>query len=379
MAESSSISSSDSLLKQFTIPWAFLLSIGIFALVEIYLHTRDPHTLIAYPQLAAADDQTVTYKAVREYIELDGPAEIALIGSSQMREGVSMPYLIDQLKSRGVTNSVANYSVRGARVDVMETIIHLLSRQKKQPKLIIIGMSVRDLRGEPDYPRMATFWDAGKYFREIDSQNGFSKLPVTPIVIRNELGEISNTLRYRDQLAMSFAKPFEMFGVVYRQDLNPIIGQQAFQLQGNRGLKRLDEALAGRVSLRKILANARKNYYWNEPPEPNPLLLSRLDMAMKTTRVHGIRTIIVEMPVAKVWDNELQKSGLSGAFNKAMVNSTTGTEVRFVQVKDQPGEYTDEYFSDLQHHNRPGAERFSLWLAGEIADIMKSKNAIAQP
>ncbi|MGC4030881.1 MAG: hypothetical protein QM754_03915 [Tepidisphaeraceae bacterium] len=126
---------------RFGFPWAVVLALLVVAGVEVYLHTFPKMKLIAY----ASDEGQ--YHAVRDTVDAIGPAEVALIGSSQMREGVTMPLLIAETEKRlGRRVTLSNYAVRGARLDGFDAIVQFLQRQPVPPKLIIVGVSQRDLR-----------------------------------------------------------------------------------------------------------------------------------------------------------------------------------------------------------------------------------------
>ena len=43
-------------------PWAFLLAIALVGGLELFLHTRSPRRMIAYPQLGAADWLTLRFR-----------------------------------------------------------------------------------------------------------------------------------------------------------------------------------------------------------------------------------------------------------------------------------------------------------------------------
>ncbi len=374
MAATSSTSSSDSPgttpKAASRAPWAFLLAIAIVIAFELFLRTRDPRSLIAYPVLPASADQTVTYKAVREYVAVDGPAEVALIGSSQMREGVSMPVLIDEIeKNAGRPVSVANYATRGARADGMQAVVQYLLNQPRKPKLIVIGLSVRDLRTkEIDLPRMAVFWDVADWWRESSKTLGWRATDVLPIVLRNEAGKAIYTLRFRDQLAIDLAKPFERFGVPVARDTNPIIGEVTYQHTGRRGLRKVSEV---RLSPRRMLSNARISYDYPAGPKPSEPMTLRLKAMIEQIEAAGVKAMIVEMSVADLLKNDLVRVGQAQWFNRSVTTLTQHSPVRFIPAATQPVQLGPDYFSDLQHHNRRGAELFSQWLAAEVAGELK--------
>lgn len=369
MAATSSTSSSDP--RKHGFPYAFALAILIVIGLELFLRTRDSQQLIAYPELGIGGDQTVTYKAVREYIALDGAADVALVGSSQMREDVVMPQLIQHVRERtGRDVTVRNYATRGARADVMSAVVGELLDQPTKPDLIIIGLSVRDLRTQDiDLPRLALFWDAREWWSEAQTI-GWSATSVLPTVVRNELGEFSHTLRYRDQLAIDISKPFApVFGYSVDREPNPIVGEGSWQHIGGRGLRNLVDP---KVSPRRMLYLARESYAYADGPKPSEPQTRRLQSMIRRIEASGVRAVLVEMPVADYLENDLAARGLPKAFDRSVRSLLEGTRIPYIPTADQPFKPGHAHFVDLQHLNRPGAEQFSDWLAGLIAGELRS-------
>jgi hypothetical protein len=352
------------------VPWAFVLAIAIVIAFELFLRTRPAESMIAYPQVAAYEDQTVHYRAVRQSIDAFGTADVALVGSSQMREGVAMPRLIDNLHERlGLNITVANYATRGARADVMQAAVQYLLNQPKKPRLIIIGISVRDLRTQSiDWPRLAVFWDTNQWLAEFRTV-GWRTTDVLPVVIRNETGKLSHSLRYRDQLAIDIAAPFgKLFGYAPANEGNPIAGESTWQHQGSRGLRDLVDP---RISPKRMMINARASYAYEDGAKPSEPLTRRLQTLINQLDRAGVGAILVEMPVADYMENDLAARKLTAAFDRSVNSLVAGTSVRYLPTSAQPFKPTRAHFTDMQHFNRPGAELFSDWLADEIAKELR--------
>lgn len=348
------------------VPWAFLLAIGIVIAFEAFLHTRNPRALIAYPQLGAAMDQTITYTAARQFMEQE-PVEVALIGSSQMREGVAMPRLIEAVKERaGRDVSIANYAMRGSRVDAMQAAVQHLLDQKHKPKLIVIGIAVRDLRTqEIDYPRLSLFWDLHEWLTYEQPQLGWESTRYLPTVIRNEASKVSYTLRYREQLAIEATRPFaSVFGIKLVRESNPIVGELSWQLSYGKGERSLADP---KVNPKRLFDGAWKNHAYEEGPRPSEPMTQRLQMMIRQIQASGVSAILVEMPVSSYLESELTKHRMAQEFDKTVTNAIQGTSIRYIPCADQGFHPGLEHFTDIQHLNRAGAERYGDWLAGEIA------------
>jgi hypothetical protein len=347
-----------------------LLAIGIVIAFEIFLHTRPRESLIPYTT------DLGQYQAVREYIETRGLAEVALVGSSQMREGVVMPRLIDLItKQAGRHVTVANYATRGARIDGFEAVIDEVLSRPTKPRVIVVGLGVRDLRAEgPDLPRIATFFDLGDWWREY-RRSGWRATDVLPQAVRNELGRAVFTLRFRETIGTRIkdvvGRSLRLPELQYTPEPNPITGGATLQHEGTRGTNSLATT---KQAMRRVFGRAKENYNWTLPAEPTPAMRDRLRSAvakLDAFSAAGGRVILIEMPVAAVWRKQLDDAGFHAPFDAAVRAAVSGTAVQYVPADGIPLTMTDAEFSDLQHHNRPGAEKFSDWLAGLISQQLR--------
>lgn len=347
-------------------PRAFLLAIGIVIAFEIFLHTRSPRAMIAYPPTGAATDQTITYTAVRQFMEQE-PAEVALIGSSQMREGVVMPKLTEAVRARvGREVRIANYATRGSRVDAMQAAVQHLLDQEHRPKLLVIGLATRDLRTQVlDTERMALFWDFDEWLKYEQARLGWDATRYLPTVVRNEAGKACYTLRYREQLAIEATRPFaKAFGIKLARESNPIIGEMSSQHLYGKGERSLADP---KVNPKRLFDGAWKQHAYEEGPRPSDPMAERLQTMLRQIQASGVRAIVVEMPVASYLETELTKHGLLQAFDRSVTSLTQRAGVRYIPCAQQSFQPGLEHFSDTQHLNRPGGEGFGDWLAGEIA------------
>jgi lysophospholipase L1-like esterase len=357
VAATSSTSNSDTPRKA-GVPWAFLLALGVLFAIELVLHAVDERKLIAY-----ASDYG-QYNAVRDHIAL-GPAEIALVGSSQLREGVSMPVLIEELEKKlGRKVSVSNYALRGARVDAANAVVEDLLSQPEKPNLILVGLSVRDLRGGPrDYPRLTTFWDWADWWKYVRI-DGWDVVDVTPQMVRKSIGDYSHLMKHREKFAIALDGLFEPLGVRSKEEPNPILGQGTYQHFEGRGLRRLDEAKVGR---RHLIARIRENYSSIDGPKTTPDMIHDFGELAQQLQNAPCKSLLLEVPVSDLLNRLLINDGLRKHYDRAIAQVLTEHPVAYWPVADQPFKPGDEHFSDLQHLNRPGAEEYARMLAEKIA------------
>ena len=337
------------------------MALALVAAVEVFLHTRDRLSLIAY----ASDEGQ--YHAVRDTVRAIGPAEVALVGSSQMREGVVMPALVAELEKRlGRKVHVANYATRGARLDAMNGVVRFLQKQPNPPKLIVVGLGPRDLRADTvDWPRVALFWDAGDWWKTY-KHYGFGATDLLPVVIRNLAGRMLCSLNYREEISLALQRPFARAGLALDtvEDGNPILGQVSSQHEGSRGQRSLSRT---KVSINRIFQRAQDSYMFDQPAKARPAMKSALHDVVSAFAGNPSQGLLVQMPVAAFLQKEIDNKGQTKAFLSAVTTEAAATGVGFIPSDKQGVHPTDDDFSDLQHLNRPGAEAFGIWLANEIA------------
>ena len=372
MADSSSTSNSDPRPPiRFGVPWGLIGAIVLIVAVEAALRLIGPIKLIAF----ASDEGQ--YRAVRDFIDAQGPADVALIGSSQFREAIAMPRLTESIeKYAGHDIWAANYSMRGARVDVLDAAVRYLLRQPRPPKLIIVGFSPRDLRAkEPDWPRVAIFWTPADWLREFREHR--EVLSVMPIVVRNEAGRGLWSLRYREEISLWVQRHFARLGVDASEDRDPIIGEMTAQHVGPKGLAYFEEK---GVSKRRLFDRVADSYLFDQPPTPPAQMQQRLvSLASQFDRA-DCRGLWIEMPVAAPLAERLKQTKLKSAFETAVHNAIVGRPIDYIVAEDRPVQFDKTEFRDLQHLNLPGAQRMSDWVASEIVSRVKpNQRSTTQP
>jgi hypothetical protein len=347
-------------------PWALVSALLIVLAVECFLHTRNRLDLIAY----ASDEGQ--YHAVRDTIRAEGPADVALVGSSQVQQGIVMPLLVEELEKKlGKPVRVANYATRGARPDAMNAVVRYLQKQPTPPKLIVVGVGPRDLRAESvDWPRVALFWDAADWAAAY-RRYGFISTDLLPVVFRNEAGKFLYSLNYREEISLTIKRAFQKVGFNLDTDdgNNPIRGEVVYQHIGSRGQRSLANT---NVSLKRILLNAQSQYLFNKPAKPIPAMAAATKDLVQALGRSPQASLLVQMPVAEALQNQIIQSGQAKAFGTLVTTLSADARVPFIPADEQNLSLTNSDFYDLQHLNRPGAEKFSRWLANRIADRMSN-------
>src|SRR5262245_43663548 len=91
--------------KKFGFPWAFVMALGILAVIEVGLRFVDPVKLL--PRQGGLSE----YQAALLHMEMFGPGDVAFLGSSRTREGIHAAQLQRMVQEElGKDVRVVNYS-----------------------------------------------------------------------------------------------------------------------------------------------------------------------------------------------------------------------------------------------------------------------------
>lgn len=347
MAAASSTSSSRPPLKC-GVPWALLLAIGLLAAFEVGLHRVPLADLVYY-----GDDTTQRY-ALRDRAELGLGPDLALIGSSQMRQAVVMPEFIPLARRQlGRSLTVGNYALRGGKMDVMYYLVRALCESKKPPKVIILGVSVRDLRGnEPDWDSIAPF----AHWKDIPAElkrNGTGALQMIPTVFRDRVLGWYRTLRFRDYINYLLKTQF-----VYVRDEGDIsLGDTARELTFLT--RSLDSSPMSRLTLVRRMG---WSFDFAHSPRPAESMVRYLDKIAQECHKRHVKLLVVELPISSILQRALPKKFYS-QFQQAMAAFHKRTKVPYLPTTALVPHYSNAQFYDAQHLNYRGAMLFGPKLA----------------
>ena len=166
MVKPSSTSSSERSWPSARWPIATLGAIFIVVVAESVLHFVPSRDLYGYGR------GINSYFEVHNHVDDHGSAQIAIVGSSRGRESFALPTLhrtCNDSLDRAVT--VANYSVAGARADIVRQIVRHLLDSRSRPELIVYTVSPRLLIGGGPFTRgIAIFTDRPDTLTPLDGQ-----------------------------------------------------------------------------------------------------------------------------------------------------------------------------------------------------------------
>lgn len=344
-------------------PVALLGALAIVAAVEIGLRQVDPQSLIVSRGDA---DQA---RAVRDEIDLPGAPDVALVGSSMMYQGVSVPeFEHDLSQAAGRPVNVANYAIRGGRMDLFAATIRQIVEQPERPRLILVGTSMRDLREfDLELDRLSLFWSIGD-FVAIARERGLPMNRYLPIVIRNEIEPHLLTLRYRNAITRALQSPF----VPVEIEPLPARGEKADALIGSRGQRMLaDEmdAFRKRTNRRRMM----QSYRLELPPIPPKVMSDQVEEIIRVCAAHHVDVIFVELPLSEPMSGLIRTATKTSkkfepTWRLVMAEKTQPASVPFIPFADLGLSLSDRDFADGQHLNEPGALKLGAALVPLIIE-----------
>jgi hypothetical protein len=335
------------------VPWAFLIAIAIVAASEAALHFCDPMRLAHY------GSDTAQRVALRDRAQYGLVPEVVLVGSSQMRQAVPMPDFLAEVQSRaGRPVSIGNYALRGAKMDVMYYLIRELCVNKRTPRKIIVGVSVRDLRGEaPDFGAIGVFCRFDDVWAELKT-NGYQATQLIPDVVRNRMFGWCRMLRYRDYFSSATKRlvaPSTHAGDIARGELARELAIQWRSLKSSP------------MSQAAIRRRMRWSLELDRPAKPSALMVSYLARSIQIAKSRQVEIIFVEMPVSTSFKKALPKN-FYNAFLYSISKYCMENNVRFIPASTTFPVGTDDDYYDAQHLNYFGSRKFS----SSLLDVLGS-------
>lgn len=348
-------------------PWSLLLAFGLVALVEVGVRQIDPRFLI----LTRGDaDQA---RAVRDQISLNEPVDIAFVGSSMTYQGINVPDLQSKLRNAiGREVTVRNASIRGGRVDLFATTVRHLLRQEMTPELIVVGISIRDLREyELDFERMSIFWTLGDLGRAIRT-HGLNQREHLPVVLRNEIEPHWSLLKYRQALSTRIQQQF----VHIDTEPMPARGEPPLQHLGSKRDVTLTMDDFKSSSNKRRMTQA---YRIDLPPQPQQKFVDCVDQILADCQRAGVKLLFLDMPISEPMqgllinaDKKRKSHQIEPAYRETMSARCAAGGVPFVTSQSLGLEWRLNDFYDSQHLNYAGSTKLSTalvpWLARELAD-----------
>jgi len=349
-------------------PWALAIALLLVASVEVWLH------LSGWPKRVPWSSGQDEYYVVAAELDRHGAAEVAIIGSSRTRESIHMPALRKEVrKITGREVWIANYAESGARAYDFAAHVRRLLRDKHPPKVIVIGLSERDLGDDGSkFDQAPQFWNLSDWKRE-EQRRGFRAVADDlPTVLRNYIGRVYWTLRYRDVIRIRLRQLFLGQKDEPMQIQGDLTSWQRYNPDRNLRNRKAPEAVVKKYA--RSLARGRY---------PNRDLATALDELAAECKAANVRLIFYEIPVPQVLRGYVDPDVYT-RFHKEVQRVCSENGARFIKAGGLHIKYTDSDFREPSHMNAGGARRLSTALGKrvlgpELLNLPKPKSSTTGP
>jgi hypothetical protein len=331
---------------------AVALAALIVLTVEIVLHCLPTGALLGY------GDGLGSYYEVRHSIELQGAAEVAILGESRAREAVLMPMLdglCETLLGRDVRT--ANYACPDARTTEMLLVTKEMLGSARKPALVMYLISPRGLlRNDRNLQREEVFG----VFPDVCAGNSalaLASLAERPMWdLRNGLQKVSYTFRYRYRFRNFLASAPRQ-----REMLSPIQGDYTTwqRYVSNRSLVSHPVSDAHIRDYVARLLDENGEYVLGDSR------VAALRDIAKLCAEAGVELVLVSAPISDDLAR-LKPAGLMERFDGTVRTVAEEMGVRYLTAADLGVSLDRGDFREQSHLNRNGAEKMTRALVEQI-------------
>lgn len=345
-------------------PKAAALCLLLIALAEMAVRLIPVERLIWRGTTNTSVHTDTGQAAAMAMIDIRGSADVALVGSSMMREAVNVPRMADSLRKQAKRRlSVGDYSVRGARAEEISQITHELLASKRLPKLLMVGLSLRDL--QTDHRRLSAlsqYWTLRDWTQAARAESFAAVRPCFSTAIYNTLARHCRLLRFRETLRELVLHPRTLAPA----DTNPITGHPGQNLRSY--------VADGQVTVKALRKQLAKEYKTNDL-HPDQRAIAALEHLLIEARARspGTKVVLFELPIPTVTRKALPKAEYN-EFLQLSRELASAHHVPFLTLADFQAlsfKPKDGYFLDSQHMNHYGNTRFADTLATIAAQQLK--------
>lgn len=317
------------------------------------------------------------YRALGPELRELGAAPVSIVGSSRAREGLLVPRLAERWGLAPGPAGVANYSLAGAHAADVEIVVRRMLESDRPPKLILYGMSPRQLATMEDGGRltyrMPFLWLLSDWW-EARTRIGDDADRLLPAAMKNELARHSSLFSMRPEIvdAVTDAKrPTSAFPSAVKRLFSPV----SVSAHPMRGTMPPWQQGRGRNRSRKLKPAAVKKYLGNRHRDeewPNTWQLEHVRSLLRHARRAGVAVLLVEVPIHPVLDRHMPP-GTTDSFRAAMVTLAAEEGTRFIAFESLGVEIPAKGFREQSHLNLRGATLYS----DAVADVLKEDVARA--
>ncbi|MCL4210478.1 MAG: hypothetical protein KJZ68_07425 [Phycisphaerales bacterium] len=346
----SSTSSSEQPFDVGAAPWALVAALLVVLACEGAVRVAPSRWVIPY--VNAGDS---TYPAVRHFIEKDGPAEVAVVGSSRARESIAAPDLRAACEAAlGRTVTVGNYASPAAGADEVDSIVRVLLSQRRKPKLILYGISPLQLSTKAAAARHAgRLWTLDDWEREAATLPANAARRLRAMAMHNEAGRWCRLYAYRD---IAWIRLRALLGWESIHS-NPIAGDLTFQ-QVDEPDRRLADHPVRDAFVQRYL---RPRMQGNRHPLGGEAS-RRFESILSQCRDAGVTIIVYEVPLSETLRRNYPRGTLE-QMRRIAQRLTNKYRAPYLHIEDLGETFDETVFRDLSHLNVHGARRLTAILA----------------
>lgn len=335
-------------------PWAFLCALLVFLACELAVRAAPARAVVPYLSTGRS-----TYPAVRHFVEKDGPAEVAVVGSSRARESVAAPELRAACETAlGRSLTVGNYASPAASADEVESIVRILVGQARKPALILYGISPLQLSTKAAAVRHAgRLWLLADWERERPKLAKASAERMRAMALHNEVGRWSKLYAYRD---MAWIRLRALLGSEAIHS-NPLLGELTYQ-QVRQPERRLSDHPVRDAAVRNYL---RPRMQGDRLPLGGRAS-RHFESILSLCEEAGVPIVVYEVPLSETLRRNYPPGTLE-RMRRIVQELTNAHRVPYLRAEDLGASFDETQFRDLSHLNLEGARRLTAILAEKAA------------
>jgi hypothetical protein len=328
--------------------WGLVIALAILGLVELGVRIAPPAKVIPYRN--GLDE----HYALASYLRATGSADVGFIGSSLTRQGILAPEVKERLESiTGGPVRVANYGAAATGADEVYYIVRYMIRHNATPRLLLIEVSPRSFHMVAHDNRIAIFWTLPDWWQARKQGREISR-GMLPSVIRNQVGELWATFRYRKTPRIWFEETF-LDAPHFPAPMNGDLPLAHIEDKPKETPKQME------IWARRILQDKEFGM--------DPALVRDLDKALALCRQEGTPVILFEVPVRDFLARRLPPN-LGQEFGRIATELARKNNVPLARLDDlQTGiDLTDATndFKDISHLSYEGAQKYTTALLDRV-------------
>jgi hypothetical protein len=366
-----------------------VLALAILLTVNGYLLYTKPLAKIDPEALPAA--RTWVWWATKEYLSAQPPPSVVLLGSSLVMHSISRldadylnkdldyvhhhrsQYLEDTLtKTMGTKSTCFNFALPGGMMSDDYIVARALFSDKRKPKVVVLGLSLRDFIDNGVHCAGAT--PAFRYLKRFTNTDDLAELAMPQIWQRIDY--------WLGKYVYLWGKKLELqvwLGQMTDKMLGPIAAKTSVPSKlGNLDLERnLPVNLRSEVEEGMFIVKAHQSYSFDDNSteykkryrSANPSLFKIqtefLRMLLQYCNNNGIKVIVVNMPITSQ-NVGLMPAGSYSKYLQALQEASQQAHCKFLDLHTI-GKFTNSDFYDTSHMNSSGGKKLADALVRELA------------